>query len=261
MVFTRCRCLLSNCTWAAVSWLLDASWAPLEASWAALGRLLEPTWSVLGASWSLLGASWSLLVASWSQPGRQTGVRAPLELHFPLQASLQAPLGLHLALQTGLQAPLGLHLALQTGLPKRCRPFKNQQKCCTVVKFRGSGLLRFKCSSSGLRVHLECLLGASWAPLGRTWLLLGASWSQLGASWAPLGASWAPLGLNLAALAASWAQLGSFGPPNWPSGALLTCKSIDFPQENRGFYKVSLFAVELHLGRCFVALGRLLGAS
>ena len=69
MVFTRCRCLLSNCTWAAVSWLLDASWAPLEASWAALGRLLEPTWSVLGASWSLLGASWSQLGASWAPLG------------------------------------------------------------------------------------------------------------------------------------------------------------------------------------------------
>ena len=120
MVFTRCRCLLSNCTWAAVSWLLDASWAPLEASWAALGRLLEPTWSVLGASWSLLGASWSQLGASWAPLGANLEpLGRLLGASWSLLGTSWAPLGCLGRLLAQLGAfwePQGLHLALPTGL-------------------------------------------------------------------------------------------------------------------------------------------------
>ena len=81
---------------------------------------------------------------------------------------------------------------------------------------------------------------------------------QLGPPKWPPSATRAPLDHPNWPPSATWAPLG---PPNWPSGALLTCKNIDFPQENLSFYQVALFAVELRLDCCFVALGRLLDVS
>ena len=119
MVFTRCRCLLSNCTWAAVSWLLDASWTSLEPNLEPLGRLLEPTWSVLGASWSLLGASWSQLGASW----------APLGANLEPLGRLLEPLG-HLLGSTWVPWPLlGPNLEPFGSLRDSTWPFQLTSKC------------------------------------------------------------------------------------------------------------------------------------
>ena len=41
MVFAGWRCLLSNCAWTAVVWLLDLSWTSLQPNLEPLERLLE----------------------------------------------------------------------------------------------------------------------------------------------------------------------------------------------------------------------------
>ena len=113
-----------------------------------------------------------------------------------------------------------------------------------------------------LQVPLGRLLDATWTPLVPLERLLDGSWALLDAlqalSKCILHSKWAPTALPVLSKwppSATWAPLG---PPNWPSGALLTCKNINFPEENHGFYNGSLLAVELRLGSCFVALGRLL---
>ena len=116
---------------------------------------------------------------------------------------------------------------------------------CTPVCAAHSGLLDAKLGSVHPFVHPSL---ASWAPFCPVLSALAALSEPI---WAPRCPSELQVGFCTA-------NMSSNLPCSCPSRALLTCKIINFHLETHGFCRVALFAVELHLDCCFVALGPLL---
>ena len=75
MVFTRGRCLLSNCAWTAVLCLLDVSGGQLGVSWAPLG----PNLGAVGRNSALCDASWAQLGVSKRDLDLQLALQLPFQ--------------------------------------------------------------------------------------------------------------------------------------------------------------------------------------
>ena len=142
----------------------------------------------VGPSDCQLSAKLGLPRVEWGLP------RAGLALPRANFGRLRAKLGCKRA----FRAPTWRLSALQVA----ARALKTLEKCCTVVKFRGSGCFA-----------VQVLMEPSWAPLGRQ---LGCSWGLLGANLGLLGANLDALGANLGA---TWTLLGLTWTPLGPTWA------------------------------------------
>ena len=155
----------------------------------------------VGPSDCQLSAKLGLPRVEWGLP------RAGLALPRANFGRLRAKLGCKRA----FRAPTWRLSALQVA----ARALKTLEKCCTVVKFRGSGCFAVQVLMEPSWTPLGRQLGCSWGLLGANLGLLGANLDALGANlgapWTLLGPTWTPLGPTWALLGPSWAHLGILG--------------------------------------------------
>ena len=188
----------------------------------------------------------SLVRSGLTDPAEGEKVKVPLERQVgPPECQLSAKLGLPrvewglpragLALPRAnfgrLRTKLGCKRAFRaptwrlSALQVAARALKTLEKCCTVVKFRGSGCFAVQVLMEPSWTPLGRQLGCSWGLLGANLGLLGANLDALGANWRPtwtlLGPTWALWGPTRALLGLTWTLLGRTWALSGPTWALL----------------------------------------